>query len=96
MLVKENVLNEINKEGTFTQGFKDCKKITRKEKFQRIISKFRRLSKLADKGNCWNCQLSVKASSGKVWLLYGFSFSLNPGDKPNDAQALRTINHYIQ
>ena len=30
MLVKKNVLNEINKEGTFTQGFKDCKKIRRK------------------------------------------------------------------
>ena len=45
MLVKKNVLNEINKEGTFTQGFKDCNKIKRKES----ISKFRRLSKLADK-----------------------------------------------
>ena len=31
MLVKKNVLNEINKkEGTFTQGFKDCNKIKRK------------------------------------------------------------------
>ena len=30
MLVKKNVLNEINEEGTFTQGFKDCKKIKRK------------------------------------------------------------------
>ena len=30
MLVKKNVLNEINKEGTFTQGFKDCRKIKRK------------------------------------------------------------------
>ena len=30
MLVKTNVLNEINKERTFTQGFKDCKKIKRK------------------------------------------------------------------
>ena len=29
MLLKKNVLNEINKEGTFTQGFKDCKKIKR-------------------------------------------------------------------
>ena len=36
MLVRKNVLNEINKEGTFTQGFKD-------------FSKFRRPSKLADK-----------------------------------------------
>ena len=27
MPVKKNVLNETNKEVTFTQGFKDCKKI---------------------------------------------------------------------
>ena len=55
MLVKKNALNEINKEGTFTQGFKDCKKIKRKEKLQRKISKFRRPSKLADKVNYQNC-----------------------------------------
>ena len=30
MLVKKNVLNKINKEGTFTQGFRDCRKIKRK------------------------------------------------------------------
>ena len=30
MLVKKNVLNEINKEETFTQGFKECWKIKRK------------------------------------------------------------------
>ena len=30
MLVKNNVLNEIKKERTFTQGFKDCRKIKRK------------------------------------------------------------------
>ena len=30
MLVKKNVLNVINKEGAFTQGFKDCRKIKRK------------------------------------------------------------------
>ena len=30
MLVNKNVLHEINKEGTFTQGFKDCRKIKRK------------------------------------------------------------------
>ena len=47
MLVKKNVLNEINKEGTFTQGFKDCRKI--KTKVSQI---FRRPSKLADKVNC--------------------------------------------
>ena len=30
--------------------------------------------------------LTVKANAGKVWLLYEFPFSLNSGDKPNDAQ----------
>ena len=30
MLVQKNVLNEINKEGAFSQGFKDCRKIKRK------------------------------------------------------------------
>ena len=30
MLVKKNVLNEINKEETFTQGFKECWTIKRK------------------------------------------------------------------
>ena len=30
MLVKKNVLNKKNKEGTFTQGFKDCRKIKKK------------------------------------------------------------------
>ena len=29
-LVKKNGLNEINKKGTFTQGFKDYRKIKRK------------------------------------------------------------------
>ena len=32
-------------------------------------------------------KLTVKASSEKAWLLYEFPFSLNPSDKPNDAQA---------
>ena len=31
MLLKKNVLNEINKEGTFTQDFKDYNKIKREE-----------------------------------------------------------------
>ena len=44
MLVKKNVLNEINKEGTFTQGFKDCRKIKRKVP--------QNLDDLADKINC--------------------------------------------
>ena len=30
MSAKKNVLNEINKERTFTQGFKDCRKLKRK------------------------------------------------------------------
>ena len=30
MLVKKKVLNEINKESTLPQGFKDCRKIKRK------------------------------------------------------------------
>ena len=30
ILVKKNVLNGINKERTFTQSFKDCRKINRK------------------------------------------------------------------
>ena len=34
-------------------------------------------------------KLTVKVSSEKAWLglLYDFPFALNPGDKPNDAQA---------
>ena len=67
MLVKNNLLNEIYKEGT--QGFKDCRKIKRKVP-----------SKLTVKVK------SVKATK-KTWLFYEFSFSLNPGDKPIDAQA---------
>ena len=74
MLVKKNVLNEINKEGTFTQGFKDCRKIKRK------------VSQNLDDLQNLLIKLTVKASSEKTWLLYEFSFSLNPGDKPNDAQ----------
>ena len=30
MLIKKNILNKINQEGTFTQGFKDCREIKRK------------------------------------------------------------------
>ena len=47
MLANRNVLNEIIKEGAFTQGFKDCRKIKSK-----VSQKFRRASKLADKVNC--------------------------------------------
>ena len=73
MLVKKNVLNEINKEGTFTQGFKDEGK--------------RKVSQDLDDLQNLLIKLTVKASSEKAWLLYEFPFSLNPGGKPNDAQA---------
>ena len=69
MLVKKNVLNEINK------GFKNCRKIKRK------------VSQNLDDLQNLLIKLSVKASSEKAWLLYEFPFSLNLGDKPNDAQA---------
>ena len=71
----KNVLNEINKEEAFTQGFKDGRKIKRK-----ISQDLDGLQNLLIK-------LTVKARSEKAWLLYEFPFSLNPGDKPNDAQA---------
>ena len=74
MLVKKNVLNEINKEGAFTQGFKDCRKIKKKVSYS-----------LDDLQNL--IKLTVKARSEKAWVLYEFSFSLDPGAKPNDAQA---------
>ena len=74
MLVKKNVLNKINKEGAFTQGFKDWEKIRRK-----VSQDLDNLQNLLIK-------LTVKASSGKAWLLYESPFSLNPGNKPNDAQ----------
>ena len=72
MLLKKNVLNEINKEGTFTQGFKDEGK--------------RKVSQDLDDLQNLLIKLTVKASSEKAWLLYEFSFSLNPGDKPKDSQ----------
>ena len=37
-------------------------------------------------------KLTVKASSEKAWLLYEFPFSLNPGDKPNDAQTWKNYS----
>ena len=74
MLVK-NALNEIKKEKTFTQDFKDSRKIKRK------VSQ-----NLGDLQNLL-INLTVKASSEKTLLLYEFPFSLNPGGKSNDAQA---------
>ena len=75
MLVKKSVLNEINNEGTFTQGFIDCRKIKRK------------VSQNLDDLQNLLIKLTVKASSEKACLFYEFPFSLNPGDKPDDAQA---------
>ena len=66
---------KINKEGTFPQGFNDCRKIKRK------------VSQDLDDLQNLLIKLTVKASSEIAWLLYEFPFSLNPGDKPNDAQA---------
>ena len=45
MLVKKNVFNEINKEGTFTNVFKECRKIKRKvsenlDELQNLLIKF--------------------------------------------------------
>ena len=80
MLVKKSSLSEINEEGTFTQGFKDWRKIKRK------VSQ-----NLGDLQNLL-IKLTVKASSEKAWLLYEFPFSLNPGDKPNDAQAWKNYS----
>ena len=49
------------------------------------ISKFRWPSKL-------KLNLTVKESSEKAWLLHEFPFCLNPGDKPNDAQAWKNYS----
>ena len=56
MLVKKNVLNEINKEGTFTQGFKDCRKV--KTKVSQNLDDLQNLL----------IKLTVKVSSEKVCL----------------------------
>ena len=80
MLVKKTVLNEINKEGTFNQGFKDCRKIKRK-----VSQNLDHLQNLVIK-------LTVKASSEKAWLLYEFPFRFNSGGKPNDIQAWKNYS----
>ena len=69
ILVNKSVLNEINKEGILTQGFKDWIKIKRK-----VSQNLHDLQNLLIK-------LTVKVSAGKAWLLYVFPFNLNPGDK---------------
>ena len=80
MLVNKSVLNEINKEGTFTQGFKDWRKIKRE-----VSQSLDHLQNLLIK-------LTVKASAVKAWLLYDFLCSLNPGDKPPDAQTWKNYS----
>ena len=75
VLVKKKVSNEVNKEETLTEGFKECRKIKTKV-FQNLDDLQNLLIKL-----------TVKTSSEKAWLLHEFQFSLNPGEKPNDAQA---------
>ena len=75
MLVTKNLLNEINQEGTFSQCFNGCRKIKRK------------VSQNLDDLQNLLIKLTVKPSSEKAWLLYDFPFSLDLGDKPNDAQA---------
>ena len=75
MLVKKNILNEINKEATFSQGFKDCRKTKRE------------ISQNLDDLQNLPIELPAKASSEKAWLLYEFPFSFSLGDKPNDAHA---------
>ena len=69
-----------NKEGTFTQGFKDRRKIKSK-----VSQNLDDLQKLLIK-------LTVKASARKAWLLYEFPFSFNPGDKANDGQTWKNYS----
>ena len=80
ILVNKSVFNEINNKGTFTRDFKDWRKIKRK------------VSQNLDDFQNSLTKLTVKVSVGKAWLLYEFSFSLNPGDKPNDAQAWKNYS----
>ena len=77
MVLRKNLLNETNKERTFTQGFNDCRKIKRK------------ISQNLDDLQNLLIKLFVKVSSKNAWLSlpYEFPFSLNPGDQTNDAQS---------
>ena len=70
MLLRKSVLNEIDKEGTFAQGLKNCKGNYRKDNYKKSKGKYLKI-----------------LTTLKAWLLYEFPFSLNTGDKPNDAQA---------
>ena len=80
ILVNKSVFNEINNKGTFTRDFKDWRKIKRK------------VSQNLDDFQNSLTKLTFKVSVGKAWLLYEFPFSLNPGDKPNDAQTWKNYS----
>ena len=73
---------KIDKEGTFTQGFNDCRKIKRK------------VSQDLDDLQNLLIKLTVKASSEKAWLLYEFPFSLNTNQMMHRHES--TIHYYIQ
>ena len=73
MLVRKNVLNEVNKEGTFTQGFKDSRKIKRK-KSQNLDDLQNLMIKSANKYQLIN-QL-LKSAQRKRGYAYFMSFHL--------------------
>ena len=76
MLVKKSSINEINKEETFTQGFKDWRKIKRK------VSQ-----NLGDLQNLLIKLTGLKPAQKKRGYFISFHLSsLNPSDKPNLAQ----------
>ena len=76
MLLKKSVSNDVNRQGTFTQGFKDGRKIKRK-----VSQNLHDLQNLLIK-----LESAEKVSAEKAWLIYEFPFSLTPGDKPNVVQ----------
>ena len=39
-------------------------------------------------------KLTVNTSAEKTWLFYEFAYSLNPGDKPNDAQTWKSYSSF--
>ena len=74
MLVNKSVLNEIKKESRSL-------KVSRTEG----RSTGQHIQKLDDLQNLL-IKLTVKTSTEKAWLLHELPFSLNPGNKLNDAQ----------
>ena len=77
---KEKCIKLLHKVGTFAQDFKDWRKIKRTA-----------YQNLEDLQNLL-IKLTVKARAEKAWLLYEFPFSLNPSEKPNDAQKLKSYS----